>query len=692
MGGKAPNWPIFNIPHGLHRGLFFIPMLYAAYKFRVKGVIVIALFSMLIFLPRALFISPYPYALLRAIMFVIVLWSSGFCLAMALNATTMRKQAEEKLRESEKILSEIVQGNSIPTFVINKEHIITHWNKAIEVLTGLPAKEMYGTKKQWMPFYAKEKVCMADLIVDGASEEVVSRHYHRNKKSSLISGAYESESPLPDGVWLRFTASPLYNQKGQIIGAIETLEDITGRKKAEEKLQVAMASFHNVVQKSVDGIIVVDRNGIVRFVNLATEIIFNHKADELIGELFGFALVDTAFKEIDIFRPDKKMGVGEMRVTETQWEDSPAYLVSIRDITERKQAEEKLRYLSFHDSLTELYNRTYFEEEMKRINTKRNYPIAVIMADINGLKLVNDTLGHNNGDKLLKNTARILKSVAREGDIIARIGGDEFAVILPHTEENAAQAFCNRFRDAYKKHNSKTTLLKLSVALGYAMQSGQYKDMEGVFEQADENMYTEKLSDTASREKHIIDTFRTILVIRDPHTEKHAERLQDLAEALGKSIELSGFKLKRLRLLALLHDIGKIGTPDNILFKPDKLTEEEWEIMKKHTENGYKMANNIPQLVPLARGTLHHHERWDGTGYPKGLKGEEIPVLSRIISIVDAYDVMLTERPYKKVMTEEEAIKELKRCAGTQFDPELVEKFLKILTVQNLKLSQTAAL
>jgi HD-GYP domain-containing protein (c-di-GMP phosphodiesterase class II) len=203
--------------------------------------------------------------------------------------------------------------------------------------------------------------------------------------------------------------------------------------------------------------------------------------------------------------------------------------------------------------------------------------------------------------------------------------------------------------------------------------------MEKVLEQADENMYTEKLSDTASREKHIIDTFKTVLAVRDPHTEKDAEKLQDLAEDLGKDIGLSGFELKRLRLLALLHDIGKIGTLDNILFKPDKLTEEEWEIMKKHSEDGYKMAKNIPQLVPIARDILYHHERWNGTGYPKGLKGEQIPILSRIIFIIDAYDVMLTERPYKKAMTKQEAIKELKENAGTQFDPELVERFLKII-------------
>ena len=231
---------------------------------------------------------------------------------------------------------------------------------------------------------------------------------------------------------------------------------------------------------------------------------------------------------------------------------------------------------------------------------------------------------------------------------------------------------------ACEKYNSKSQL-KCSVALGYAVQSGQYKDIEEVLQQADENMYAEKLSSIASREKHIIDTAITVLAAKDPHIKEHGERLQNLAKALGKDIGLSESKLQRLKLLALLHDMGKLSTPDSILFKPGKLTEEEWEIIKKHAEDGYKIAENIPPLVSIARDILHHHERWDGTGYPQGLKGKEIPILSRIISIIDAYDMMLTERSYKKAMTKEEAIEELKENAGTQFDQELVERFIKII-------------
>jgi HD-GYP domain-containing protein (c-di-GMP phosphodiesterase class II) len=198
--------------------------------------------------------------------------------------------------------------------------------------------------------------------------------------------------------------------------------------------------------------------------------------------------------------------------------------------------------------------------------------------------------------------------------------------------------------------------------------------MEMVLEQADKNMYSKKLLYSASK-KEPTNILKTILAKRDPHT----ERLQNLAEALGKSINLSEIELKKLRLLALLHDIGKIGTPDAILFKPGKLSPKEWKVMKKHAEEGYHTAKNIPQLSCIAEEILCHHEKWNGKGYPKGLRGKEIPILSRIISIIDAYDVMLTKRPYKKAMTEEEIIQEIKRYAGTQFDPDLIENFLKIV-------------
>ena len=346
---------------------------------------------------------------------------------------------------------------------------------------------------------------------------------------------------------------------------------------------------------------------------------------------------------------------------------------------ERKSSEEKIKHLSFHDSLTGLYNRAYFEEELERYNFPRYYPLSIVMLDVNGLKVINDTFGHQEGDRLLQNLSQTLTSVSRQGDILARIGGDEFAILLPSTTSEQAHEFCERIKKACQQDKIGPIYLRLNISLGHATQEGEYKDINSLLRAADRNMYQDKLFNGKSREKHFLEAFRIILAERDPHTHLHAQRLQELALSLGKRVGLTEYQLGNLKLLALLHDIGKIGIPDSILFKTYILTPSEWKKMREHSRIGYRMAKNIPDFTPIAREILYHHEHWDGTGYPDGLKGEKIPLPSRIISIVDAYDVMQSRRPYKGAVSKTKALKEIKRCAGTQFDPQLVEIFLKIV-------------
>ena len=348
---------------------------------------------------------------------------------------------------------------------------------------------------------------------------------------------------------------------------------------------------------------------------------------------------------------------------------------------ERKRTEEKIKHLSFHDVLTGLYNRAYFEEELERYNSTRYYPLSMVMLDVNGLKVINDTFGHQEGDKLLQRLSQTLTLVSRKGDILARIGGDEFAILLSSTTSEQAHEFCERIKKACQQDKIEPIYLRPNISLGHTTQEGEYKDIHSFLKTADLNMYHDKLFNGKSREKHFLEAFRIVLKERDPHTSDHAERLQELALSLGERIGLSEYQLGNLKLLALLHDIGKIGIPDSILFKTYILTPSEWKKMKEHSSIGYRMAKNIPDFAPIAQDILHHHEHWDGNGYPDGLKGEKIPLLSRIISIIDAYDVMQSRRPDKGPVSKAEALKEIKRCAGTQFDPQLVEIFVKI--VQN---------
>jgi diguanylate cyclase (GGDEF)-like protein/PAS domain S-box-containing protein len=236
----------------------------------------------------------------------------------------------------------------------------------------------------------------------------------------------------------------------------------------------------------------------------------------------------------------------------------------VATVIERKSSEERIKHLSFHDALTGLYNRAYFEEELERYNFPRYYPLSIVMIDINGLKVINDTFGHQEGDRLLQHLSQVLVSVSRQGDILARIGGDEFAIILPSTSKDQAYNFCQRIKKACQQDKIKPIYLRLNISLGHATQEGEYKDINSLFKVADRNMYQDKLFNSKSREKHFLEAFRIILAERDPHTEDHAQRLQELALSLGRRVGLTEYQLGNLKLLALLHDIGKIGIPDSI--------------------------------------------------------------------------------------------------------------------------------
>jgi len=346
------------------------------------------------------------------------------------------------------------------------------------------------------------------------------------------------------------------------------------------------------------------------------------------------------------------------------------------DITERKKSEERIKYLSYHDSLTGLYNRAYLEEEMRRLDAPRQLPLSIIMGDINGLKLVNDAFGHKQGDELLKHIAKILKESCRQEDIIARWGGDEFLILFPKTTTNSALQVIQRIQKLCK--DAENTTIPISLALGLATKETPDINLEVIISQAEENMYRQKLNENRSIRHALITFLEKSLQETTQETKEHSMRLQEMAQQMGHALHLSFQQMIELDLLARLHDLGKIAIPHNILNKTGPLSPEEWEKVKQHPEIGYRIAQSSPDLISIGDSILVHHERWDGLGYPRGIKGEEIPLNARIITIIDAYDVMVNGRPYKDPMTPEEAFNELQKNAGTQFDPNLVKLFLKI--------------
>lgn len=361
------------------------------------------------------------------------------------------------------------------------------------------------------------------------------------------------------------------------------------------------------------------------------------------------------------------------------------------DITILKTAEETIRRQAYTDSMTGFFNRTYFEDVMRRMHgmLQQLKPLSIIAIDIDGLKITNDTFGHNSGDSLIKEAAGIISAVCKSSAIISRVGGDEFCIILPNTNYRAAQKKAEQIVKMTEDANLLSPIVPISMSIGVATSDkkdigedvdGKDEDIYNIYRRADDDMYRYKISQASSEKSKVIDMLLTALSERDFVSQGHVERLADLCLLMGDALKLHDTQKRNLVLLSKVHDLGKIGIPDEILNKPGRLTQKEYEKMKQHVRIGYNIANRSKELIIIAPLILHHHEHWDGNGYPDSQKGSGIPLECRILGIIDAFDAMTNNRPYHKGIPVQDALEEIRRCAGKQFDPELAMKFIEIVS------------
>ncbi|MCT8978567.1 HD-GYP domain-containing protein [Clostridium sp. CX1] len=367
---------------------------------------------------------------------------------------------------------------------------------------------------------------------------------------------------------------------------------------------------------------------------------------------------------------------------------------------------DKLSNLANIDGLTEVYNHRFFQDALKSVIEKAKeskFSVSLILLDIDYFKHYNDLNGHQKGDDVLRQIGYILNNNVRKGDIVARYGGEEFVIILSNTDEKTSITVAERIRaevERWEFEGEKNQPNgKITISVGVSTFPSKAKNEVELINSADDALYRAKFFNKNRvetyhsvleelkkdiEEEHIdlITSIKTLISIinnKDRYTYGHIERVVMFAKLLANKLELTSKEKKTLKYAAYLHDIGKINIAKEILNKKMSLTNEEWEILKQHPANGVDLIRSVESLKEVAPIILYHHERYDGKGYPAQLKKDEIPYLSRILTVVDSFDAMTSNRPYGLRKNYEDALLELRKCAGTQFDPEIAEKFIEVV-------------
>lgn len=616
------------------------------------------------------------YAVNGTVLFGTYLSAGMFvCVALLLGSLVQVKENEQEgIKDKYKSLF----YNSIEfVFVTQDSKVVIHNNLGTKI-TGYSQEELSNIN----PF---------DLVYPDDKNKVLN-HF----KFNLSENSPENESVFrlikKDGstIWVILSSAQI-EWEGKP-ATINVLLDATNRKNVEETLKHSERELSLLISQMQSGLVFCELTKNGQGIEDDSVILKTNKSIHEIMELDN-NIDGKSFKEAlpelkELFDKLKNVAKGGAKIQSeiyltkfgkylNYYAFSPSknqFAVFFNDITDQKKCEREIQFLDFHDSLTGLYNGRYLESEIQKYNNVNSGKTSIIVAQLNGIKLANNAFRHLSWNDYLLKFANILKDECREIDTIIRADRDKFVVLLPLADKETTEKIIQSIRNRVDKETEKNAVF--SAAIGYEIKNDIADDINEIYEQAENNMFKDKLLMSNNVRGRNIQTILNALYRISEVEQAHATNVSNISEQVAAAMGISSYETQQIKTAALLHDVGNISIDPSILTKSGKYTEEEWETLKKHPEAGYRILSASGMYTHIAKYVLEHHERWDGAGYPKGLKAEEISLPARIIAIVDSFDAMTTDKPYKKAHTFEEAIAEIEANAGKQYDPEVVRVFV----------------
>jgi diguanylate cyclase (GGDEF)-like protein/PAS domain S-box-containing protein len=526
---------------------------------------------------------------------------------------------------------------------------------------------------------------------------------HQNALKGIVSQGDRDPYPRADGHidYTRWECRPWYDAAGSIAGIVVYTEVITDQIQRELDLEKSRNFLKLVMDHLPIGISINTTHPAVEFSYMNDLFAKNYGTTrEALAQKDGFweavyedetfrdeirqrVLDDIASKDpnrmkwINVPLVRKGQPTRYINGYSTEVPESNLVISSVIDVTDENLRRLESEYASTHDFLTGLWNRRQFSNDLSTWETHRQSEMILMMLDINGLKMINDAFGYTVGDETIRKIAAVLKRECEGFGTPYRIGGDEFAILLSGKSAEQAEALKQLIIDRVAE--LVTSNVPISIAVGFASKKDAETSVDDLIKEAESFMYKRKILDGRSHRNNAIKGILQTLTDKYDIEKRHSEGVGCYAKAIGEALGLPEDDLRELSLAGQLHDIGKITVPDSILSKPGRLTEAEYEAIKNHASRGYQILRTADEYSDLAIYCLTHHERFDGTGYPSGLKGTKIPLFSRIIAVADAFEAMTSLRPYRAPLSFEMAAAELITHRGTQFDPAIVDAFMKIL-------------